>query len=1208
MQKTNIMRNASIYIIPLLLISFSSVFSNERGSLFVRNYLAKEYKAHVQNWAVGQDSRGIMYFGNSDGLLEYDGVNWRLIPLPSREWVRSLDIDSAGRIWVGGSNEFGYVEQSSEKGMEYISLVDLVPADAKPFFDIWETIIINDDVFFRATNHLFRYSNGKLYTWKSSSGFGTSFVVNNTLFVSSIAEGLLYLKGNVLKKAPQWDVFAHDPIRLAKTYNNTVAFIGTASKGFAYYSPFAHPDSCLSYINSSAASYYQKYHLKSEVQKYGTNYYISTPGDGCVVVNEEGVLQAVINQKDGLITNRLHGVLVDKHGFLWLASNNGISKVDIMSPITYWGVADGLDGNVESIMRFNGTLYVGTHNGIYYIDPNNKVKKLPGLNTTCWTITPFTNEATATAKAIVGASNGIYELNSDGVQLLRPTSAYVYEVYQSRFVKDRLFACTSAGVDVYRFTNGRLSLEGHIKGVADNIRSLYEENASTLWLGTFRNGVVKLTHKESILSPDIKSYRTEQGLSSVKNTLLFPFNGSFVVGSDGGLDKYNPASDSFESDTSFGVSYKGSGKDVFSFYPAAKGKVWVSGLNNKRSETGYFERLANGEYKWFDAPFRLIPEMMVFGFYVDDSTEVAWVGGDEGLFRISPYQPTDYSDPFHVRIRQISVGADSLLYYGVSIFDENVDSHIGSAYRPAQLSYSQNSLIFDFVGIYFVHEEATLYSYFLEGYDKKWSAWQKRPMKEYTNLPEGNYVFRVKAKNLFDVESNVDDFYFTVLPPWYRTVWAFVIYVVLAAFFIYLLIYLNAKRLKAANAELEAVVLERTAELLEVNTILEEKQAELEVRQEEITAQAELLTSVNKELEKLSIVARESDNAVLIMDADTRFEWVNEGFFKLYKTTLNELMQSWGATLLQASSNKNIKSIVDECVTQKKSVTYESFNTLSDGSSIWVQTTLTPIVNDKGAVTKIVAIESNITARKLAEFEIEKQRDELLVLNSTKDKFFRIIGHDLRNPFNNIMGFTELIIERIKEGDTEKALSFANFLSQTTTSAYELLENLLTWSRSQSGVIEFKPERVSLKKVLDYNVQLLSGAAQIKGVELVPKLEADLYVTADSNMLLTVVRNLITNAIKFSSVGDSITLDAAEQDNRVVVSIADTGVGIPKSEIKKIFRIDGNYKAKGTANESGTGLGLILCREFVERNGGTIWVDSQEGKGSTFSFSLPKAE
>ncbi|MBN1990148.1 MAG: PAS domain-containing protein [Bacteroidales bacterium] len=1203
------MRNASIYIILLLLISSSSVFSGEEGNLFVRNYLPKEYRAHVQNWAVGQDSRGIMYFGNSDGLLEYDGVNWRIIQLPSKEWVRSMAIDSAGRVWVGGSNEIGYVEPSSAKGMEYVSLTHLVPANAKPFLDVWETVILNGDIFFRTSNYLIRYSNGKVHTWENSGGFGVSFVVNSTFFISSNNQGLLYLKGNVLKKAPQWDSFTHDPILLAKTYNNTVAFIGTASKGFAYYNPLAHPDSSVRYISSPAASYYQKYHLKSEVQKYGTNYYISTPGDGCIVINEKGELQTVINQIKGLSTNRLHGLVVDRHGFLWFASNNGISKVDIMSPITYWGVADGLDGNVESIIRFNNTLYVGTHQGIYYIDSKNRIKKLPGLNTTGWSIIRFTDEATGATKVIVGASNGIYELKKDRVQLLRPTSAYVYELYQSRFVKNRLFACTATGVDIYRFTNGELRLEGHINGVAENIRSLYEENASTTWLGTFRNGVVRLTHNHStILNPEVKIYDVTKGLSSNKNALLFPFNGSFVVGSDGGLDKYNSTTDSFEPDTTLGVNYTSSGKDVFTFSPAANGNVWVSGLNNKRSETGYFKPMANGTYTWVDAPLRLIPEMMVFGFYLDDSTGVAWIGGDEGLFRYSPYQTTDYSDLFNARIKRVSINADSSFYYGVSTFGDNVDLHAGSAYKPVQLSYDQNSLIFNFIAIYYVHEEANLYSYYLEGYDKKWSAWQTLPMKEYTNLPEGSYVFKVKAKNIFGVESNVDDFYFTISPPWYRTIWADIVYVILSVLFVYMLIHLNAKRLKAANAELEATVMERTAELSEVNTRLEEKQAELEIRQEEITAQAELLAENNRELEKLSIVARETDNSVLIMDADTRFEWVNEGFFKLYKTSLNGLMESWGSTLLQASSNKSIKSIVDECVTQKKSVTYESFNTLSDGSSVWVQTTLTPIFDEDGTVSKLVAIESDITERKFAEFEIEKQRDELLVLNSTKDKFFRIIGHDLRNPFNNIMGFTELIIERISQGDTEKALFFANLLSQTTTSAYELLENLLTWSRSQSGVIDFNPEKVSVKRVLDYNVQLLSGAAQIKGIELVLELHSDLHVTADSNMLLTVVRNLVTNAIKFSSVGDSITLTAIEQGKRVVVSIADTGVGIPKSKIDKIFRVDGNVKSKGTANEPGTGLGLILCREFVQKNGGTIWVDSQEGKGSTFSFSLPKAE
>jgi signal transduction histidine kinase len=248
--------------------------------------------------------------------------------------------------------------------------------------------------------------------------------------------------------------------------------------------------------------------------------------------------------------------------------------------------------------------------------------------------------------------------------------------------------------------------------------------------------------------------------------------------------------------------------------------------------------------------------------------------------------------------------------------------------------------------------------------------------------------------------------------------------------------------------------------------------------------------------------------------------------------------------------------------------------------------------------------EQNTTLEQQKE-EIRAQRDELELANATKDKFFSIIAHDLRNPFNTLLGMSELIIDNIQSKDYEKALLLSKYLNQTSNSAFELLENLLTWSRCQSGRLEFDPKENSIKKILNLTLQLLAGTAQVKGISLQCNLESDLEVFADNNMLLTIIRNLVTNAIKFSNKGDIITLDAFEKNQLVTVSVSDTGIGMNATTIKKIFEIGNKTKTYGTADEPGTGLGLILCKEFVEKNGGKIWVESTEGIGSTFFFTVP---
>jgi len=197
-------------------------------------------------------------------------------------------------------------------------------------------------------------------------------------------------------------------------------------------------------------------------------------------------------------------------------------------------------------------------------------------------------------------------------------------------------------------------------------------------------------------------------------------------------------------------------------------------------------------------------------------------------------------------------------------------------------------------------------------------------------------------------------------------------------------------------------------------------------------------------------------------------------------------------------------------------------------------------------------------------------------------------------------------MDKLKKDDVKTSLVFTQNLYKASTAAYELLDNLLTWSRSQSGIIQFKPEALNIKKQIEYTLIMLEGAAQIKGIKLSSNLTNTFFVYADINMVLTILRNLLTNAIKFSNEGDSVTINAKESNNKIIISVTDTGIGISESMIKKLFRVDVHVKTEGTAKEVGTGLGLILCKEFVEKNGGEIWVESKIGEGSCFSFTLQK--
>jgi signal transduction histidine kinase len=240
--------------------------------------------------------------------------------------------------------------------------------------------------------------------------------------------------------------------------------------------------------------------------------------------------------------------------------------------------------------------------------------------------------------------------------------------------------------------------------------------------------------------------------------------------------------------------------------------------------------------------------------------------------------------------------------------------------------------------------------------------------------------------------------------------------------------------------------------------------------------------------------------------------------------------------------------------------------------------------------------------------QIEAQNIQLQTLNTTKDKFFSIIGHDLKGPLNSLTSFSNLLINHFDALSKEEIQNIAKDLDKSLKNLFALLNNLLEWARSQTGNIDFTASPINLSEVLEQNKELLSQQAAAKDITILYEPAEVVLASAHMPSVTTVIRNLISNAIKFTPPGGAIKLNALKNSNEVVVSVADTGVGMSKPVMDKLFRLDAKHSTLGTANEKGTGLGLILCKDFVEKNGGRLWVESEEGKGSTFYFSLPAVQ
>jgi PAS domain S-box-containing protein len=349
------------------------------------------------------------------------------------------------------------------------------------------------------------------------------------------------------------------------------------------------------------------------------------------------------------------------------------------------------------------------------------------------------------------------------------------------------------------------------------------------------------------------------------------------------------------------------------------------------------------------------------------------------------------------------------------------------------------------------------------------------------------------------------------------------------------------------------------------------------------------------------------------LDLEGKIIRVNQTEFEMLGYTRDEMLgkYAWEFIVDQEAS----KNAVHSKITCNKSIekNFERIMRRKDGTSFPVLMEDLLLFDKNGKCTGIRTAVQNITERKKAEIEIVRINKELTELNATKDKFFSIIGHDLRGPIGGFKSLIEMMISNFDLTDTAMLTRTLKIIQSSASSTYELLENLLAWARTQRNEIEFNPEYINLNEITALSMKPLKGSALGKQINIIDNLPSNKIVYADSNMLMTILRNLISNSIKFTYPGKNVYLSAFKNHNGWTLSVRDEGIGIKPENIYKIFDSSENFTTSGTLREKGSGLGLLLCKEFVKKHGGEIWVvndknENQDSKGSEFQFTLPNPQ
>lgn len=345
-------------------------------------------------------------------------------------------------------------------------------------------------------------------------------------------------------------------------------------------------------------------------------------------------------------------------------------------------------------------------------------------------------------------------------------------------------------------------------------------------------------------------------------------------------------------------------------------------------------------------------------------------------------------------------------------------------------------------------------------------------------------------------------------------------------------------------------------------------------------------------------------DSVFVKDDKSRLLLVNDSFCAMFGLPRAEIIGKTLAEYVPLDERESFLKIDRQVILDGIENINEETLTLEEGKSSVIYTRKTRFIDADGN-RFLIGVIRDVTDRKKAEQDLKESEKQFRELNTTKDKLFSIIGHDLRSPFNNILGLSELLDDAIKGGQVSEAEQFLAMIISMSRNTLVLLENLLNWAKSQTGQISYLSEKISLNAILQEVLALSVVIAQAKNITI--KLhdfeEKEMY--SDEKILKTILRNLLSNAIKFTNRGGVINLFVTNRKDAIEISISDDGIGMSAETCKKLFTIDKNTSILGTANEKGSGLGLVLCKEFVDKLGGTIWVDSTLEKGSTFKFTIP---
>jgi len=872
------------------------------GIPFLHNYSKKDYIAATQNWDILQDKQGVVCFANNAGLLRFNGKDWRVFPLRNHSYLRSIAKNSDGVIYAGGQNEIGFFTPTELGDWSYTSLISKLPATEHDFDDVWDILVHETGVYYRAEARILKYQHDTFSVYHSAKRFGLLGTIRGMPVVNLIGKGLFYLNSDqTMKFIPGSEVLAGSLVTSILEIKDSLTLIATRKNGFYRY----HADQFTTWFEEASEFFINNEIAAAEVL-LDSHLAIGTSLAGLVIISPSGKVRYNIDHTKGLLNNRVLSVHIDNGNNIWLGLDNGISMVEYNSPFTQFCPDKKQESFGYSAILYDNNFYFGTASGLYSCaciideelmsaDPftkvNNSIGRVRSLKEIGGLLT-------------MGHHYGGFKVMGEQADKITPGTGYW--LFQT-LVKnpEYVLAGTYFGLRLFRMEGEELQFLRNLKGFSESSRFVEQDAGGNIWVAQPNKGIYRLQLNSVLDSVIVTEYGQKDRLPDDLFNHVFKVNNELVFTGRQGIFSFDPKRNGFVSNKEYSKVFNPEER-IIRLYDQEEEKIWYI----TSTEVGYIKVEDKSLGKEVERiRFNGLKDQMMEGFeFLYPFNNQSFIAIDKGFIHFTDnriWLDTIQLQIIFSEIKLTNNGSDSLFFGtywdGKQVVTQQLEDNI------LEFPHKKNAISFSFSATSYTSPKRTQYQHFLEGQEVSWSTPNNKTEKEYTNLKAGSYTFHVRAIDEKGNKSKSISYSFVIKPAWYASTVAYVTYSLLV---LSLFAAVNRMYTKKYDEQKEIVVQSKKL----VNQLKEEKlETELAHKNRELITTTlqmvhknevftRLKSSIEKQIKECADIEVKNNlrSIISVMEnvEDTDKEWeqfeshfndLHTGFFKRLRSTYSTL-------------------------------------------------------------------------------------------------------------------------------------------------------------------------------------------------------------------------------------------------------------------------------------------------------------------------------